>query len=144
MHKFALVFFAINIVTSQTFATADPPPPISEFNDRLTIEFCKISSEKPHLSEHVPGTVNVTGRTVCSGISAGRNLRVTVTLTRKDGRNTTPITKSSTGVGKVIVNVAMPCIWSRKQSEIEYIVRTVHKVSNGKTGVTENGAFLKC
>ena len=136
----ASIFFFI----AQTPANAEPPPSSLEFPDRLVIEACILTSEKPHISKHVPGTVNVTARTVCKGISAGRNLQVTVTLIRKDGGNTNPITKSSRGVGSVVVNVAMPCIWSRRQSEIEYIVRTAHKMSNGKTGYTENGALLKC
>jgi hypothetical protein len=139
------VYFAIMLllIASQQATYADPPP-FSDFQDGLTIEACKLSSEEPHISKHVPGTVNVTGRTTCKGLSAGRNLRVTVTLSRKDGGNTTPITKSSSGVGAVVVNVSMRCIWSRKQKEIEYIVKTIHKMSNGKTGITENGALLKC
>jgi hypothetical protein len=120
-------------------------PPISnDFQDRLVIEGCRLTSEKPHVSVHVSGTVNVTGRTVCAGISAGRNIRVTVTLTRIDGGNTPPVTVSRSGSNSLTVNVAMPCIWSRNQAAIEYRVKTVHKMSNGKSGVTENGAFLKC
>jgi hypothetical protein len=144
MRKFTTIVVTIFFLSAQASAIAEPPPGYLDFQDRLVIEACILTSEKPHLSKHVPGTVNVTGRTVCKGISAGRNLQVTVTLTRKDGGNTSSITKSSRGVGSVIVNVAMPCIWSRKQTEIEYIVRTVHKMSNGKTGNTENGALLKC
>lgn len=143
MRKFTTLLVAIIFLPSQSSALADPPN-ISDFQDRLTIEGCKLTSEAPHISTHIPGTVNVTGRTVCKGVSAGRNLQVTVTLTRKDGGNSIPITKSSRGVGSVVVNVAMPCIWSRKQSDIEYIVMTIHKLSNGKTVTTENGAFLKC
>jgi hypothetical protein len=103
-----------------------------------------MTTEKPHYSKHVPGTVNVTARTICKGISAGRTLRITITLTRLDGGNTPPITKSISGSGSVVVNVAMPCKWSSRQPDVEYTVRTVHKMSNGKTGVTGNGALLKC
>ena len=120
------------------------PPLIGDYNDRLVIEFCTLKSETPHISGHVPGTVNVTARTICKGISAGRHLRLTITLLRKDGGNTPPITKSFNGVGSVIGNVALPCIWVRKQAEIEYIVTTVHRMSNGKSGTTRNGAVLKC
>ena len=124
-------------------AHAEPPANI-DTSDRVTIEACVLSSEKPHISSHVPGTVNVSGRTVCKGISAVRNLQVSVTLTRVDGGNTTPTTKSSRGVGSVIVNVAMPCIWVSKQSLIQYIVITEHKMSNGKSVKTRNKAKLKC
>jgi hypothetical protein len=124
-------------------AHAEPPANI-DTSDRVTIEACVLSSEKPHISSHVPGTVNVTARTVCKGISAGRNLKITITLVRKDGGNTLPITKSITGVGSVVGNISMPCIWVRKQAEIEYIVTTVHRMSNGKSATTRNGATLKC
>jgi hypothetical protein len=124
-------------------AHAEPPANI-DTSDRITIEACVLSSEKPHISSHVPGTVNVTARTVCKGISAGRYLKITITLVRKDGGNTLPITKSITGVGSVVGNISMPCIWVRKQAEIEYIVTTVHRMSNGKSATTRNGATLKC
>jgi len=135
--------FVILFLVAQNSASAEPPI-ITDYQARLVIEGCRLTSEKPHLSEHVRGTVNVTGRTVCAGISTGRNLRVTVTLRRVDGGNTPPITVSRTGSKSLTVNVAMPCVWSRNQAEIEYKVKTVHKMSNGKSGVTENGAFLKC
>lgn len=124
-------------------ANAEPPANI-DTSDRITIEACVLSSEKPHISSHVPGTVNVTARTVCKGISAGRNLKITITLVRKDGGNTLPITKSISGVGSVVGNISMPCIWVRKQADIEYIVTTVHRMSNGKSATTRNGATLKC
>lgn len=143
MHKFIALVLAITTLSSPTEALADPPL-YGEFEDRLIIEACILTSEKPHISKHVPGTVNVTGRTVCKGISAGRNLRVTVTLARDDGGKSKPITKSSTGVGSVVVNVAMPCTWKRKQANINYIVTTVHRMSNGKIGRTRNESELPC
>ena len=87
---------------AQPSASAEPPPPFSEPQERLVIEACILSSEIPHLSKHVPGTVNATGRTVCKGISAGRVL------------------------------------------SIVYTIKTVHKLSNGKTRTTANEATLKC
>jgi hypothetical protein len=142
--RFKITFIsALILVISQNPVLADPPIPL-EPSDRLVIEACRLTSEEPHISQHVPGTVNVTGRTVCKGISAGRNLQVTVTLKRLDGGNTVPITRSSRGVGSVVVNVSMPCIWVRNQSEIKYIVKTVHQLSNGKAAVTSNEATLKC
>jgi hypothetical protein len=145
MRKSLPIAIALLLITSQSLSFAEPPPPPGlDITDRIVIEACILSSEKPHLSAHVPGTMNVTGRTVCKGISAGRALQVRVTLYRKDGGNTRPITKSSRGTGTVVVNVSMPCIWVRNQSEIEYIVKTTHKLSNGKIRYTENEATLKC
>jgi hypothetical protein len=142
--RFKTIFIsAVLLVIGQNPVFADPPIPL-EPSDRLIIEACILTSEKPHISGHVPGTVNVTGRTVCKGISTGRALQVSVTLTRSDGGNTLPVTRGSRGTGTVVVNVSMPCIWVSKQSEIEYIVTTVHKLSNGKKATTKNKAKLKC
>ena len=144
MRRFSILIITNLLVTSLSSAAADPPPAPVEIQDRIVIEGCRLSSEKPHISEHVPGTVNVTGRTICKGISAGRYLRVTVTLTRMDGGNSAPVTKSRTGSEAVTVNVAMPCIWTRNQSVINYTVVTVHKMSNGKSTTTRNKAAIKC
>lgn len=144
MRRFLILTTSLLLISSNALAKADPPPGYIDIRDRLIIEACVLTSEIPHISRHVPGTVNVTGRTVCKGFSAGRNLRVTVTLTREDGGNTLPITKSNTGIGTVIVNVSMPCIWKRRQSLIKYTITTAHKMSNGKTGTTRNKAALEC
>ena len=144
MRNVSILIITNLLVTSLSSATADPPPAPVEIQDRILIEGCRLSSEKPHISEHVPGTVNVTGRTICKGISAGRYLRVTVTLTQMDGGNSAPVTKSATGSEAVTVNVAMPCIWRRNQSIINYTVVNVHKMSNGKSITTRNKAAIKC
>ncbi len=143
MRKLFIAITVSLLLMPNAIARAEPPY-INDLNSRLVIELCTMTTEKPHYSKHVPGTVNVTARTICKGISAGRTLRITITLTRLDGGNTPPITKSISGSGSVVVNVAMPCKWSSRQPDVEYTVRTVHKMSNGKTGVTGNGALLKC
>lgn len=144
MRKSLPIAIALLLITPQENSSAEPPPPGAEISDRVVIEACILSSEKPHLSAHVPGTMNVTGRTVCKGISAGRNLQVSVTLIRGDGGNTPPVTKSSRGSGTVIVNIAMPCIWRRGDAKVKYTITTVHKMSNGKSGKTSNKADLEC
>lgn len=84
----------IVLIFAQPRASAEPPPPFNEFQERLIIEACVLSSETPHLSKHVPGTVNATARTICKGISAGRVLAIRITLIREDGGNTPPVAKS--------------------------------------------------
>ena len=120
--------------------------PIDSFGpvDRIVIESCRLSSEKPHKSRHFPGTVNVSGRTTCIASSKGRALKVAVTLTRELGGNTFRVQRSATGFGQVIVNVSMPCIWQQRDAKIHYVVATTHKLSNGKVLRTENEADLEC
>jgi hypothetical protein len=144
MRKSLPLLVTLLLIISQSHSSAEPPLPGLEISDRVVIEACVLTSEKPHLSTHVRGTMNVTGRTVCKGISAGRNLQVSVTLIRSDGGNTPPITKSSRGNGTVIVNIAMPCIWRRGDAKVKYTITTVHKMSNGKSGKTSNKADLQC
>ena len=144
MRKSLPIAIALLLITSQSYSFAEPPPPGLEISDRVVVEACILTSEKPHLSTHVRGTMNATGRTVCKGISAGRNLQVSVTLVRNDGGNTPPVTKSSRGSGTVIVNIAMPCIWHRGDAKVKYTITTVHKMSNGKSGKTTNKADLQC
>jgi len=144
MRRLILLISIVVLPIAQQNAFAEPPPGFTEYQEKLILEACILSSEKPHISEHVPGAVNVTGRTVCKGISGDRALQVNITLTRVDGGNTRPITKSKRGIGSVIVNVSMGCIWQSRQALIRYRVVTVHKLSNGKSRTTMNEALLKC
>lgn len=144
MRKFITILITILFLSAQGSAIAEPPPPGSDFVSRLRVEFCDHSSEIPHLSEHVPGTMNVSGRTVCRGNSKMWKVSVRVTVVRHDGGNTPKITKSASGNGKAIANVSMPCIWSRKQSKILYTITTVHTVPGGHTYYTENEERLEC
>lgn len=143
MKKFGTIIFAIILISPQNSALADPPVPI-DVPDKLQIELCYLSSEIPHLSGHVPGTMNVSGRTVCKGISGSRVLSVKVTLKREFGAKSKEITKSARGTGSVIVYVSMPCIWKKGQPSIKYEVLTFHKLSSGKTALTGKVEYLEC
>jgi hypothetical protein len=146
MHRKIVLATVMVLIFAQPSASAEPPPPppFNEPQERLVIEACVLSSEKPHLSRHVLGTVNATARTVCKGISAGRVLFIRITLTREDGGNTPPVTKSIRGTGSIIGNVSMRCIWQPRDALLVYTIKTVHKLSNGKTRTTTNDATLKC
>lgn len=120
------------------------PPVYTDVPTRLRVEFCDHSSEIPHFSEHVPGTINVSGRTICKGTSKNWKVSVRVTVIRHDGGNTPRITKSSSGNGKAIVNISMTCNRTRKQAKVLYTITTVHKVPTGQTYYTENEASLAC
>jgi hypothetical protein len=144
MHRKIMLATIMVLFFAQPSASAEPPPPFNEFQERLIIEACILSSEIPHLSKHVPGTVNATARTVCKGISAGRVLSIRMTLIREDGGNTPPVTKSICGTGSIIGNVSMRCIWQPRDALLVYTIKTVHKLSNGKTRTTMNEATLKC
>lgn len=141
-----VVTLALTIVLTCTggSAVAEPPPPGVDVKSRIQIEFCRHSSEVPHFSEHVPGTMNVSGRTTCIGTSKKWKVSVRVTVIRHDGGNTPPITKSISGIGRAIINISMRCNRSRKQARVLYTITTVHTVPSGDKFYTENEAFLSC
>jgi len=102
---------------------------------------CWGRSDYPHISTHVPRTVNVIAETVCPG---GR-VSVRTTLSRHGWlffRQTA--SDSKTGNGSVRVNVAMNCKWISGEPLVEYVVESVHRDDTGASGVTRLHRFLKC
>lgn len=143
MRKLFISLTTTLLVVPTYFATAEPPTG-TDVKSRLRVELCDHTSEVPHFSEHVPGTMNVSGRTVCRGTSKTWKVSVRVTLIRDDGGNTLPITKSSSGNGKAVVFISMPCTRKKNQAKVLYTVTTAHKVPTGQTYYTENEARLAC
>ena len=102
---------------------------------------CWGRSDYPHISTHVPRTVNVIAETV----SPGGKVSVRTTLSRHGWlffRETASGSKS--GIGSVRVNVAMKCKWKSGESPIGYVVESVHHDESGASGVTRLHRFLKC
>lgn len=102
---------------------------------------CAGRSDYPHISTHVPRTVNVIAETICPG----RRVSVRTTLSHRGWlffRETASDSKS--GMGSVRVNVAMKCKWKSGESPIEYVVESVHRDETGASGVTRLHRFLKC
>lgn len=144
MRRAATLALSLILICSGETAVAEPPPPGVDVKDRIQVEYCRHSSEVPHFSEHVPGTMNVSGRTTCIGTSKKWKVNVRVTVIRHDGGNTPPITKSISGIGRAIINISMTCNRSRKQARVLYTITTVHTVPSGEKFYTENEAFLSC
>ncbi len=144
MRRLGVLGLSLFLIIAGGGAAAEPPPTGLEVKNRIQIKFCRHSSEIPHFSEHVPGTMNASGRTTCTGTSKNWRVSVRVTLVRDDGGNTPPVTKSISGNGRAVINISMPCNRSRKQARVLYTITTVHKVPSGEKFYTENEALLAC
>jgi hypothetical protein len=101
---------------------------------------CEGKSDLPHISRHKPGTVNVQTRTTCPG----KGVEITSRLTRiLKGKNFS-VTKSNQGTGLTTVNVSMNCIWKKGTKKIRYEIYSVHRLSDGQIGYTQNYRELAC
>lgn len=113
-----------------------------EFGTRILLSGeCSGRSDYPHISTHIPRTVNVIVETVCPG----QKVEVRTTISRhrwlifRDS-----VSKSKTGLNKVRLSVSMACKWKVGNPLIEYVVESVHSDSTGASGITRARASLKC
>lgn len=102
---------------------------------------CDGRSDYPHISVHVPRTVNVVALTECPG----RMVTLVMTLSRKGWwifRESRTVSKR--GFERVLGNVALACKWKKGQAKIEYIVSSVHGDDSGEIARTRLHAFIAC
>lgn len=148
MRKILFVLAILPLFLLQGTALADPPVTIdpekvvpNKLSQRINfLGVCYGRSDFPHLSSHVPGTVNAQAYTYCPG----KGVTVTSTLTRTYAGAESMITRSKKGVGRVSVNLSFKCLWKPGQPRIQYALRSTHKLSDGSTGQTERTEKLKC
>ncbi len=101
---------------------------------------CEGVSDLPHKSAHFPGTVNVQARTTCPG----KGVEISSRLTRTYRGVSTYVSKSSYGENRTSVNLSMKCIWKKGMKKIRYEIKSTHRLSNGRVGVTLNYSNLEC
>jgi hypothetical protein len=89
---------------------------------------CTGKTDYPHLSKHVPGTVNVEATIKCPG----REVTIDLTLIRKTLKGRKEIHRSAIGNSKMTINVAMKCTWKRGVP-FRYIARAVYTEASGAT-----------
>ena len=140
MRKFAPILLSVLILSAQASAIAEPPIP-TDLNQRIAFPGeCYGRSDTPHLSMHVPGTVNVLARTYCpkTGVTIrSRLVRI------YQGIEVEKIA-SKNGVGLVTVSISMKCIWREGMPLIRYRIYSKHRLTNGRTGETTQSASIKC
>jgi hypothetical protein len=109
-------FFLVGLVISTQIAPAYAEPPINSplktipggLSKKVFISGeCWVVTNFPHLSTHAPGRVNVTATIYCPR----KPLSIETKLTRTANGLTSSRKSVKSGVGKISVNVSMPCIW---------------------------------
>lgn len=133
------------LTTSLVFATLTPasaePPTGFDPSERIAFPGeCYGRTDTPHLSMHVPGTVNVLARTYCPKTGVSINSR----LVRIHQGIEVEKTASKNGIGLDTVSISMKCIWKKGNPEIKYRIHSTHRLSNGRSGETTREASLKC
>lgn len=113
---FRKILFISSVALFVPIPTSHAEPPINspvktlpgQLSQKVFISGkCWVVTNFPHLSKHFPGTVNVTATIYCPGYPLTIETKLTrtikgVTFSKKDRRQ---------GVGKLTINIAMPCIW---------------------------------
>ena len=148
MRRILFVLAILPLFLLQGTALADPPVTIdpekvipNKLSQRINfLGVCYGRSDFPHLSSHVPGTVNAQAYTYCPG----KGVTVSSTLTRTYAGADSIITRSKKGLGRVTVNLSFKCLWKPGKPPIQYALRSTHKLSDGSIGHTERTEKLKC
>lgn len=87
---------------------------------------CTGRTDYPHLSKHVPGTVNVEATIKCPG----REVTIVLSLTRVTLNGNKTSYKSKIGNSKMTINASMPCTW-KKGVPYRYIASAIYTEASG-------------
>ena len=100
---------------------------------------CTGKTDYPHISKHVPGTVNVEATVKCPG----REVSIDLTLTRITLKGTTSVHRSVLGNSKMTINVAMKCTW-KKGAPYRYVASATYREAGGASAIHQTFADLEC
>lgn len=100
---------------------------------------CTGKTDYPHLSRHVPGTVNVQATVKCPG----REVTIDLTLTRITLRGVRTVHRSALGNSKMTINVAMKCTW-KSGVPYRYVANAIYREAGGASAVHQTFTDLEC
>jgi hypothetical protein len=101
---------------------------------------CTGRTDWPHISKHVPGTVNVTSQILCKG----HFVILKVTLIRINLSGALTKVANSSGRDKVTLNVSIPCTWRKGDKPFWYVVLANYSVDNGAHNYAQLQSEIKC
>lgn len=87
---------------------------------------CTGKTDYPHISRHVPGTVNVQATIKCPG----KDVVVALSLTRISLQGRKTLTRSKSGNGSLTLNAALPCSW-KNGPPFRYVASAVYTEATG-------------
>ena len=140
MRVYKILLTLLLVFATHSPAFAEPP---SGFDPIERIAFpgeCYGRSDIPHISTHVPGTVNVLTRTFCPKMGVSISSRLVRTFQGIEVEKTA----SRNGTGLVTLSISMKCIWKKGMPAIQYNIYSTHRLTNGRSGETTREAFIKC
>lgn len=141
-------FLLFGLVLSKLITSAYAEPPINSplktipggLSQKVFISGeCWVVTNFPHLSTHAPGRVNVTATIYCPR----RPLSIETKLTRTANGMTTSRKAVKEGVGKISVNVSMPCIWKSGATNV-YKAQSWFTNGDGQIFTHAGVSRLKC
>jgi hypothetical protein len=98
----------------------------SQLAGARVLKNCTGKTDYPHLSKHVPGTVNVEATVKCPG----RSVNIALSLIRVSLGNSKTVTRNQHGFGTMTINLAMLCTWKRGVP-FRYIASAVYTEASG-------------
>ena len=87
---------------------------------------CTGKTDYPHISKHVPGTVNVEATIKCPG----REVTIVLSLTRITLKSNKTSFKSKIGNSKMTINASLPCTW-KKGIPFRYVASAIYTEASG-------------
>lgn len=87
---------------------------------------CTGKTDYPHISKHVPGTVNVEATIKCPG----REVTIVLSLTRITLKGNKTSFKSKIGNSKMTINTSLPCTW-KKGIPFRYVASAIYTEVSG-------------
>jgi hypothetical protein len=87
---------------------------------------CTGKTDYPHISKHVPGTVNVEATIKCPG----REVTIVLSLTRITLKGNKTSFKSKIGNSKMTINASLPCTW-KKGIPFRYVASAIYTEASG-------------
>lgn len=125
----AILTGAATLLGIDTNSTANRPVQAykeSHLHGVRILKDCTGKTDYPHLSKHVPGTVNVEATIKCPG----REVTIVLSLTRVTLNGNKTSYKSKIGNSKMTINASMPCTW-KKGVPYRYIASAIYTEASG-------------
>ena len=128
---FAGIMFTMAITSIGASSNSLANKPVQTFKQSYLqgvkiLKDCTGKTDYPHISKHVPGTVNVEATIKCPG----REVTIVLSLTRITLKGNKTSFKSKIGNSKMTINASLPCTW-KKGVPFRYVASAIYAEASG-------------
>jgi hypothetical protein len=128
---FAGIMFTMAITSIDASSNSIANKPVQTFKQSYLqgariLKDCTGKTDYPHISKHVPGTVNVEATIKCPG----REVTIVLSLTRITLKGNKTSFKSKIGNSKMTINASLPCTW-KKGVPFRYVASAIYTEASG-------------